>query len=122
MRFTKARTGDKRHLIMFQSKTEATDSFGATVATWTDGFQMWAAYAPVSSRTFQVADKRFAETTVRFHVEYRAGISPDKNRILFVEDPDASPLVTQIFDIFPPLDIDGQRRELIIEAVNHQNA
>jgi SPP1 family predicted phage head-tail adaptor len=99
--------GELRHLLTFQTKTEARDSFGSAVETWTDAFTAWGRFEPTGTREFPQAQKRNAETIGRFRIRYRSGIDADTHRIVFDG---------RIFDIQPPVDMSGSRRELLIEA------
>jgi SPP1 family predicted phage head-tail adaptor len=65
------RAGDLRDRIVVEIKTETTDSFGATVETWSEAFTTRARYQPLGSSEFPVLQKRGAETTVRFIIRYR---------------------------------------------------
>lgn len=74
--------GPKSDLVTVQALTTVIDSFGSPVETWTDSFQVWAEYQPVGSREFPVLEKRVVQTTARFVIWYREGISPATNRIV----------------------------------------
>lgn len=112
--------GELRHRLTFQRKTESRDSFGAVHEDWVDDFTIWGAFEPIGSREYPVSAKRFAESTARFRVRYidvqKRTIDPDFNRILLIFDANASPAVQSIWDIWPPLPLDGKRFELHIEA------
>ncbi len=111
-----------RQRITFEVKTETKSAgFGATVEAWvpdttigTNG-HVQAAYEPLGSREFPTEWKRNDETTARFRIRYQVGIDCDRHRIVMTFD-ESSPILTQTFDIFPPLPSDGQLRELTIEA------
>lgn len=112
----KGGSGARRHIIMFQVKTEALDDVGELIETWADSFEEYAAFEPLGSREFPIAHKRHANTTARFRILYRGGINPDKNRIAFQFDPDASPPLTSIWNIHGDLPADGKFVEVHIEA------
>lgn len=111
----KGGAGSLRHRITVQVKTE-TNELGSITETWADEFEAWAAFEPLGSREFPAAEKRHAESTVRFRIRYRHGIDPARHRILITLDPNVSPSDVRIYDIFPPMLVDGKRAELHIEA------
>lgn len=75
--------GKLSDLIVFESVTTVTDSFGSEVETWAQAFQAYAEYQPIGSREFPVLQKRQSETTARFVIWYRDDIDPALHRILF---------------------------------------
>lgn len=112
--------GRYRHRIVFQLKTQTQDTFNAEVGTWADSFTVWGAFEPVGSREFPMAFKRHEETTARFRIRYRKGIDPAKHRIRFDLDPDIQGSTNEddwrIWNIRPPLPVDGRNIEMQIEA------
>jgi SPP1 family predicted phage head-tail adaptor len=114
--------GSYQHWITFQKKPlpETRDAAGAPQEEWADAFCMWAALERINTREFPGRDKRYEETTIRFKIRYRSElVSPkvsDQYQILCVLDEDASPINHQVFDIYPPYDPVGRRRELLIEG------
>lgn len=98
--------GPKSDLIVFESLTTTIDSFGSPVETWTPSFSVWSEYQPVGSREFPVLTKRVVETTARFIIWYREGISPATHRIL---------ARGKTWNISDPLH-DRKRHETTIEA------
>lgn len=118
------RAGQLNQVIVIEKKLipETQDSFGAPQEDWTPdtdlmgAAQMLAAFEPLGSNEFHTAWKRFSETTARFRIRYVAGLDPDKHRITWIHDRDASPVVTSIWDIYPPLPVAGKLKELHIEA------
>lgn len=109
------KAGTLRHRITVQEKTEVNE-LGSITETWTDSFEAWAAFEPLGSREFPAAEKRHAESTVRFRIRYRHGIDAARHRILITLDPDVSPSDVRTYDIFPPMMVGGKRFELHIEA------
>lgn len=107
--------GSLDQLITIQLKTETND-LGSIEENWTDQLEdVPCAVEWLGSREFPAAEKRHAESTVRFRIRYRHGIEADRNRILYVLDPNTSPSDVRTFDIFPPMMI-GRREGLHIEA------
>ena len=104
--------------LVFDSKPipEARDEYGAPDDDYTSEFEEWGAFEPIGTRSFPSFQKVHEETTARFRIRYRPGITPDKHRIRMIMDYDSSPIVQTIWRIHSPLPVDGQRRELIIEA------
>ena len=103
---------------MFQKRPDPPnlDSAGAIGEEWPADFEWWAQYEPLGSAEFPQFEKRFEQTTGRFRIPYRRGISASLHRIAFTLDY-SSPVQVQLFDIYPPLPVDGKRVELVIEAV-----
>ncbi len=83
---------------------------------WTDAFTVPGELVSSTSREYADVLKTNAEMTALFRIRYQAGIDPDRHRILFCLDPDASPPNVQTFDISAPIDPEGHRRELLIPA------
>jgi SPP1 family predicted phage head-tail adaptor len=114
--------GSYQHLITFQRKPlpEIQDAAGAPQEQWADSFCVWAARERVATKEFPARDKRHEETSCRFRIRYRSDLAvakvADQYQIIFVLDEDASPINHQTFDIYPPFDPTGRRRELWIEA------
>lgn len=115
-------SGKLRNRIVIQQKTipETKDSFGGLAEVWTDALTVSAGYEQIGSKEFPSFQKRFAETTCRFRIRYNSLLmrpdAADRYRIEFTLDEDASPPVTQTFNISQPYDPEGKRRELLIES------
>lgn len=107
-----------RHVLIFQVKTvpETQDKFGAPQEDWADSFEVPGAFEPLGTREFPSSHKVNSETTARFRIRYRSGIDPDKHRIRFVLDADASPPVSSYWDIERPTVVGGRLHEMHIEA------
>ena len=111
--------GKYRNLLIFQEKTETKDSnFGSVIEDWLSGpsFEVMGAFEHAGSKEFPAVQKRFEQTTCRFRIRYREGINADRHRVIFILDRDANPVLSQTFNITPPVDPTGRRRELVIEA------
>lgn len=115
-------SGKLRNRIVIQEKTlpGTKNSFGSSEEDWSDMLTVMAAYEQIGSKEFPTFQKRFAETTCRFRIRYNALLmrqdAADRYRIKFTLDEDASPPTTQTFNISPPYDPEGRRRELLLEA------
>lgn len=92
--------------IIVQVKTETQSRSGAVTETWANSLNIAAAFEPLGSREFPLNQKRYSETTARFRIRYRTGITPDRHRISYNG---------QIWNIRPPLMI-GRKVALEIEA------
>lgn len=99
--------GKLRHWIAFQTKTETQSGSGNITETWTTAFYLDGAFEPIGSTEFPAFNKRHAKSTARFRFRYRTGISSDTHRIYFQG---------RQWDIFPPINPDGRKIELHIEA------
>lgn len=109
--------GLMNHQVTFQLKTQAFDSMNAPIdGTWADAFTVPAEKVSSTSREYYDALKVNSEMTALFRIRYQAGIDADLHQLIFCLDPDASPRNDQTFDIFPPIDPTGKRRELLISA------
>lgn len=100
-----AGAGSKSDLIVFEALTTVDTDLGVT-EVWTPAFSVWAEFQPVGSREFPVLTKRVVETTARFIIWYREGISPATHRIL---------ARGKTWNISDPLH-DRKRHETTIEA------
>lgn len=109
--------GKLRHLLGFQEKTQALDALNAPKdGDWSDefAFEVPAEQVSMQSREYADALKRNSEITILFKIRYMPGLDADKYRIVFTPDPERDPDKVQMFDIDPPIDPDGKRRELLI--------
>lgn len=110
------RSGRAEHFLIFQTKTTVQSSFGTLVETWADAFEWWGVFEMLGSREFPAAQKRFAESTARFRIRYRANIDSANYRIVMVLDRESSPITTSTWNIYPVVPARGKRFELLIEA------
>lgn len=76
------RAGRLRHRIALQSATEARDSHGQPVKTWTTQALIWAGVEPLRGKEMETAHQVAAEATVRIVMRYRSDITADW-RIVF---------------------------------------
>jgi SPP1 family predicted phage head-tail adaptor len=110
------RAGSLRDLITFQVKASTRDDIGGFTETWSDAFDEWASFEVIGTREFPEAQKRNSETQGRFRIRYRGDIDCANHRIVLNREPDADPSTAQTFNIYPPYDPTGKRRELLIEV------
>lgn len=94
---------DKR--IWIQSKTETQSDSGNVTETWSNLYNVAAKFEPLGSREFPIDQKRYAETTARFRIRYRPGIT-ERHRIVYGG---------QTWNLSKPLVL-GRNVELQIEA------
>lgn len=95
---------DKR--IWIQSKTETQSDSGNVTETWSNLYNVAAAFEPLGSREFPIDHKRYAESTARFRIRYRPGIGAGTHRIVYGG---------KTWNISEPL-VFGRNVELRIEA------
>lgn len=99
--------GPLRHRLVFQAKTETQSGSGNITETWATAFTVYGAFEPIGSDEFPTFNKRHAKSTARFRIRYRSGISSNTHRIYFQD---------RQWDIYPPINPDGKKIELHIEA------
>lgn len=72
------RAGELRHRITLQRATEARDSFGQAVKTWSDVATVWASVEPLRGREFldarQLQREISAHITIRWRDDVDAGM------------------------------------------------
>lgn len=114
----KGGAGAKRHFITFQKKPypEPQSRSGQPIGEYADVFETMAELQYLGSREFPERNKRYAETTARFRIWYHGTIDPALHQILQVIDPDASPPVTQTWNIHGVSIVDNQFLEQDIEV------
>ena len=71
------RSGRLRHRVELQSATEARDSHGQPVKTWSTQAVVWAGVEPIKGREGIVAMQVAATATIRVVIRYRAGVTTD---------------------------------------------
>ena len=76
------RSGQLRHVIKVQEKTNTIDGTGSTVTVWSDKFQTRAAIWPLKSKERLESMKIESEVTNKIRIRYRSGIT-SKERIKF---------------------------------------
>ncbi len=113
--------GRYRYRLTFQVRVEVDrDETGEPIFEWVDDFTLRGAYEPLKAELLHtdVGDKRFALSEAMFRVRYQPDrlIDATKHRIAFVSDPKSSPLGLSIWNISPPLQMDGVFKELFIKA------
>jgi len=76
------RAGRLRHLIVIEQASEANDSQGQAIKTWSTFATVHAAVEPLTGREYEAAAQINAETTTRITIRYLAGIT-QKMRISY---------------------------------------
>lgn len=82
------RAGRLRHRVVIQTATEAQDTAGEAIKTWTDAMTTWASVEPLSGRELLRAQEVNAESTIRVRMRYNTHVSQtarllvDSTRIL----------------------------------------
>lgn len=97
---------DLRDLLTIQQATEARDSYGQPVATWSTWKQVYGKLWPISGRERFLAAQTHAESNYRARIRWLDGLTT-KHRISFGG---------RVFDITYIAD-DGRRRELVLDLV-----
>lgn len=107
-------SGKLRRVVIFEKRTQTTDSFRNVQDNWVEDFTDRAEDQAAGGDEFHYSWKRFSESTGRLHMRFRQDIDPALHRVLLYDDRFSPPAV-QILNIFPPYDPDGRMRELFIE-------
>lgn len=76
------RSGRLRHKVTVQTVSEATDSFGQAIKTWSTYAQPFASVEPLNGREFFTANADSSEVTVRIRLRYLSGLTT-KMRVLW---------------------------------------
>jgi SPP1 family predicted phage head-tail adaptor len=97
-------SGDLRHQITLQSKTETSDGMGGITETWADQLTTWAQIDPPKSREFFGNGQMQTEIVTRIRIRYRPNISHEW-RVKFG---------TRYFEITSIVNPDECNQELII--------
>lgn len=99
--------GKLNQWLIFEVATVTQDSTRAEIKTWATDFGVPGGFDALGSREFPTFQQRHEQTTARFTIRYRTGIDAGTHRISYNG---------QIWDIQPPIDPDGRRFQLLIEA------
>lgn len=100
--------GQLPNKLVFEVMTTTRDSVGAAIQSWNRDFEVWGSFEPLGSREFPIFEKRFEQTTARFRIRYRPNIDAGQHRVIYAG---------KTWDIRGPIDMDGKRIQLVIEAV-----
>lgn len=108
--------GTLRRRVTFQTRSNAVDSFGQQITTWSDAFTTWASIEPLSAREMFAAQAVHSEISHRITVRYR----------LEFANPTAVAAVRavsdgRIFNIHGAIDTDGRRRWLELSVTEGAN-
>lgn len=76
------RSGRLRHKVTIQTASEAIDSFGQAIKTWSTYAQPFASVEPLNGKEFFTANADNSEVTVRIRLRYLAGLTT-KMRVLW---------------------------------------
>lgn len=69
------RAGTLRDQIVIESRTDAADSFGQPIPTWSTFATVWAAVEPSRGREFFASQALTATDPVRFRLRYLPGLT-----------------------------------------------
>ena len=100
------KSGALRHRLTIQHVTEARDSLGQAIETWSQFAVVYGSIEPMSGRERFLSAQTQAEATYRSRIRWLSGLTA-KMRISFNE---------KIYDITYIAD-DGRRRELVLDLV-----
>lgn len=76
------RAGRLRHKATIQTSTEAQNSFGEPIRTWTTFATVWMEIAPMTGRELTAQKAALSETTIRVVIRYLSGVTP-KMRVVY---------------------------------------
>lgn len=96
------RTNDLNRRVIIQKKGQKIDDAGFPVPNpkeWEDIVEIWSAREPLRGREFFAAAASQSETTARYKIRYRKGISSDM-RIFDIKDDRAYPITAVLDDVF----------------------
>jgi SPP1 family predicted phage head-tail adaptor len=110
------RSGQMRHLLIFQARTETADGIGGVTVAWGDYFSAWAKLETLGPAERVEAQKLTGRVPMRFVVYYDPDIVPTL-RIKWSPDGTA-----RYFTIQGIRDMTGQRRTMVIDAVEDEDS
>lgn len=96
--------GKRNRIITIQTSTEAVDSYGGPVKTWTDFAQVWAFVRPLRGRDLVAAQAAQNLTEGVFNIRYIAGLTAAM-RIVYAG---------KNYDVTALIDIEDAHREIDI--------
>lgn len=94
--------GKLRHRVTIEQVTEAQDTDGSVIETWSAFAIGQASIEPISGREYFAAQSTQADVTHRVSLRYLPGITP-KMRVTFG---------SRVFDILSVINVDERNREL----------
>lgn len=104
---------DLNKRVTIQVSAETKDADGLALDSWQDHATVWAAVEPLRGREYFAAAAVNAESTVRFRIRYRRGIT-SKMRLVYDG---------RIFNIkSPPIDLEERHVELHLMCVEEVGA
>ena len=96
--------GQQRHKILIQSASQAADSYGALVDTYSTFATWWASISPITGREYVSDGKVNSEVTTRMRGRWISGILPAMR----------AKFGTRIFSIVAVININERNREIEI--------
>lgn len=100
------RSGDMRHRITLQTRSATQSADGEQLLAWSDFATRWASIQRATGKEVFAAAQVNGRIPTVFRIRYLAGLS-SAMRLVFDN---------KVYDIQPPVDVDGRREELIITA------
>lgn len=103
--------GKLRHKLVIQSRTEAPDSIGHMVSTWSEFATVYGSVEPLIGREYLAAQQVQSEVSHKLRIRWLNGATT-KMRVLFG---------SRVFDINSVLNVEERGREMLLmckEAVS----
>ena len=100
------KAGQMNRQITIQSPSQTIDAYGGPVFSWSDVATVWAKVHPLRGRELIAAQAAQNETTVKFYIRYRPGITSAK-RVLYDG---------KIYDIIAVIDVNEAHVDIEITA------
>ena len=103
--------GELRHQITIQTPTEAQDSLGAVISTWSTFATVRASVEPLQGREYLALQQVQSEAGVKIRIRYLPGLNA-KMRVLWT---------SKIYEIENILEIESRRREIHLMCRENQD-
>ncbi len=101
------KSGELKHRIKYQTKTNTEDSSGSFTESWTDAATVWAKIRPISGREYTALQQTQSEMSHEVTIRWRAGVDT-AGRFLFG---------TRVFDIEAVSNLDEGNVWLVCRCV-----
>jgi len=112
------RSGEMRHKLVIQAASETADGIGGVTVEWGDSFTVYGKQQQLSGNERLETQKLTGHNPVRFFVYYDSRITQE-HRIKWMPDGTATTKYLSIRGVF---DTTGQRRSLILDCLEDQDA